>query len=176
MAGVVVRANEETKLSVILGRAPIQVAGVVVSASRRTEKVTDAPATVTRLDVQEIENSVGNSFGAALKQVKGVDFIQTGIMSVGINVRGFNTAFNNRVLQLEDGRIAVLPESGLPLGSLTTVPKVDIASLEVFIGLLGVGVGKRATDPARARPCGNATASGCCSASSSNWRPTSSGV
>jgi len=134
MAGVVVRANEETKLSVVLGRAPIQVAGVVVSASRRTEKVTDAPATVTRLDVRDIENSVGNSFGAALKQVKGVDFIQTGIMTVGINVRGFNTAFNNRVLQLEDGRIAVLPESGLPLGSLTTVPKVDIASIEVLVG------------------------------------------
>ena len=134
LAGVVVRSGEETKLSITLARAPIQVAGVVVSASRRTEKVTDAPATVTRLDAQDIDNSVGNSFGAALKQVKGVDFIQTGVMSVGINVRGFNTAFNNRVLQLEDGRIAVLPESGLPLGSLTTVPKVDIASIEVLVG------------------------------------------
>ena len=71
MAGVVVRANEETKLSVVLGRAPIQVAGVVVSASRRTEKVTDAPATVTRLDVQDIENAVGNSFGARAQASEG---------------------------------------------------------------------------------------------------------
>lgn len=134
LAGVNVRGNEETKLNITLARVPIQVAGVVVSASRRTEKVTEAPATVTRLDVQEIENTVGNSFGSALKQVKGVDFIQTGIMSVGINVRGFNTAFNNRVLQLEDGRIAVLPESGLPLGTLTTIPKVDIGSVEVLVG------------------------------------------
>jgi iron complex outermembrane receptor protein len=122
MTGVVVRANEVTNVS------------IVVSASRRTEKITEAPATLTRLDVQEIQNSVGNSFGGALKQVKGLDYIQLGIMSVAVNARGFNSAFNNRVLQLEDGRIAVLPESGLPLGSFTTIPKVDISSVEVLVG------------------------------------------
>ena len=53
-------------------------------------------------------------------------------MSVGINVRGFNTAFNNRVLHSRTAASRVLPESGLPLGSLTTVPKVDIASIEVL--------------------------------------------
>jgi iron complex outermembrane receptor protein len=134
VSGVVVRADTETRVAIVLARVPIQVAGVVVSASRRTEKVTDAPATVTRLDVQDIGNSVGNSYSGALKQIKGLDFIQTGVMSVGVNVRGFNSAFNNRVLQLEDSRIAVLPESGLPTGSLTTIPKVDIASIEVLVG------------------------------------------
>jgi iron complex outermembrane receptor protein len=134
MTGVVVRANEVTNVSIVLGRVPIQLSSIVVSASRRTEKITEAPATLTRLDVQEIQNSVGNSFGGALKQVKGLDYIQLGIMSVAVNARGFNSAFNNRVLQLEDGRIAVLPESGLPLGSFTTIPKVDISSVEVLVG------------------------------------------
>ena len=133
-SGVVVRANETTIVSVMLGRVPLQLSSVVVSASRRTEKVTEAPATVTSLDVQEIQNSVGNSFSGALKQVKGLDFIQLGIMSVAVNARGFNSAFNNRVLQLEDGRIAVMPESGLPLGAFTTIPKVDINSVEVLVG------------------------------------------
>ncbi|MGE5101996.1 MAG: TonB-dependent receptor, partial [Deltaproteobacteria bacterium] len=134
VSGVVVRANEETNVSIVLGRVPIQLSSVVVSASRRTEKITEAPATVTRLDVQEIQNSVGNSFGGALKQVKGLDYIQLGIMSVAVNARGFNSAFNNRVLQLEDGRLAVMPENGLPLGSFTTIPKVDISSVEVLVG------------------------------------------
>src|SRR5215211_3147726 len=93
--GVTVRADQDTKVAVVLARVPIQVGGVVVSASRRTEKITEAPATVTRLDVQDIENSVGNSYGGALKQIKGLDFIQTGVMTVGVNMRGFNTAFNN---------------------------------------------------------------------------------
>jgi len=134
VTGVVVRADEVTTVSIVLGRVPIQLSSIVVSASRRTEKITDAPATVTRLDVQEIQNSVGNSFGGALKQVKGLDYIQLGIMSVAVNARGFNSAFNNRVLQLEDGRLAVMPENGLPLGSFTTIPKVDISSVEVLVG------------------------------------------
>ena len=131
---VVVRAGEETTVRITLGRVALELTGIVVSASRRIEKVTEAPATITRLELTDIENSIGNSFGAALKEVKGLDFIQTGVMTVGINARGFNTAFNNRVLQLEDGRIATLPESGLPLGSLTTIPKIDIEAVEVLVG------------------------------------------
>ena len=131
---VVVRDGEETTVAFILNRAPLELAGMVVSASRRTEKVTEAPATITRIESTTIDNTAGNSFGPALKQAKGLDFIQTGVMSVSVNARGFNSAFNNRILQLEDGRIATLPESGLPTGSLTTIPKVDIASVEVLVG------------------------------------------
>jgi iron complex outermembrane receptor protein len=98
------------------------------------EKITDAPATVTRIDADQIRMSVGNSFTAALKEIKGVDFFQTGIAAAGINARGFNSAFNNRMLQMEDNRIAVLPENGLPVGVFTTIPKVDIAGVEVLVG------------------------------------------
>lgn len=131
---IVVRAGEETRVDITLAHAPLELAGVVVSASRRAEKVTEAPATITRIESTTIENSAGNSFGPALKQAKGLDFIQTGVMSVAVNARGFNSAFNNRVLQLEDGRIAVMPENGLPTGSFTTIPKLDIASVEVLVG------------------------------------------
>ena len=131
---VVIRAGGETRLDVALDRAVTELAGVVVSASRRAEKVTEAPATVTRIDARAIENSVGNSFSGALKGVQGVDFVQVGITSAAINTRGFNSSFNNRVLMLEDGRIAVLPENGLPVGSFTTIPKVDLAGVEVLVG------------------------------------------
>lgn len=134
LAGITVRAGEDTRVAIVLARAPIELAGVVVSASRRTEKITEAPATVTRIESAAIENTVGNSFAPALKQVKGLDYIQIGMTAVAINARGFNTAFNNRVLQLEDGRISSLPESGLPVGTLTTIPKVDLAAIEVLVG------------------------------------------
>ena len=133
-SGVAIRAGEETRLDVQLGVSALQIAGYVVSASRRVEKITDAPATVTRIDADQIRSTVGNSFTAALKDIKGVDFFQTGIAAAGINARGFNSAFNNRMLQLEDNRIAVLPENGLPVGVFTTIPKVDIAGVEVLIG------------------------------------------
>ncbi len=134
ISAVAVSAGEDAKLDISLEAATVQLGGVVTSASRRVEKITDAPATITRLDEAQIANSIGNSFAGALKAVKGLEFIQTGILTSAVNARGFNSSFNNRMLQVEDGRIGVLAESGLPVGALTTVNKLDLASVEVLVG------------------------------------------
>jgi outer membrane receptor for ferrienterochelin and colicins len=134
VTGVSVSAGEEATLDVQLETAPTTLGGVVVSASRRVEKVTEAPATITSIGVAQLDESVGNSFAGALKEAKGVDFIQTGMTSIAINARGFNSSFNNRFLMVEDGRISVLPENGLPVGQFTPTPKVDLAGLEVLVG------------------------------------------
>jgi len=134
VTGIVVRAGEETRVDVTLTRAPVSLSGVVVSASRRAEKITDAPATITSITTDVIDNTVGNNFAGLLKEVKGIDFIQVGMTSVAINARGFNSSFNNRMLMTEDGRVSVLPENGLPVGTLTATPKVDIAGIEVLVG------------------------------------------
>jgi outer membrane receptor for ferrienterochelin and colicins len=60
LSGVIVNAGSDTRVDVALERAPLELAGVVVSASRRVEKITDAPATITRIDARQIENTVGN--------------------------------------------------------------------------------------------------------------------
>lgn len=131
---VTISAGADATLDITMQATALQLGGYVVSASRRVEKITDAPATVTRLDAESFKYQAGNSFTAALKEVKGVDFFQTGIASAGINARGFNSAFNNRMLQMEDNRVAVLPENGLPVGVFTTIPKLDIAGVEVLVG------------------------------------------
>jgi len=133
-SGGVVRQNEDTHVDVTLPRAALTLAGMVVSASRRPEKITDAPATITRIDASAIENTVGNSFAPALKAVKGLDYIQVGVTAVAVNARGFNSSFNNRMLMMEDNRIAVLPENGLPVGAFTPLPKLDLAGIEVLVG------------------------------------------
>ncbi len=134
ISGVVVKAGEDTRVDASLATVPLSLGGMVVSASRRAEKITDAPATITRIDAAAIANTVGNSFAPALKEVKGIDFIQVGVTSVAINARGFNSAFNNRMLMMEDNRIAVLPENGLPVGVFTPTAKVDLAGVEVLVG------------------------------------------
>jgi iron complex outermembrane receptor protein len=131
---VAVRAGEETTADVVTEGSAVAIGGVVVSASRRVEKVTDAPATVTAIGTAQLDQTVGNIFAGALKEAKGVDFIQTGMTTVAINARGFNSSFNNRFLMVEDGRIAVLPENGLPVGQFTATPKVDLAGMEVLVG------------------------------------------
>jgi outer membrane receptor for ferrienterochelin and colicins len=131
---VVVQGGAEAAADVRLEGTAVALTGVVVSASRRAEKITDAPATVTTIGVTQLEQTVGNIFAGALKEAKGVDFIQTGMTTVAINARGFNSSFNNRFLMVEDGRISVLPENGLPVGQFTATPKVDLAGMEVLVG------------------------------------------
>jgi iron complex outermembrane receptor protein len=117
-----------------LTRVATDLGGVTVSATRRAEKVTEAPATITVVNTAALDETVGNTFASALKEAKGLDFIQVGMTAVAINARGFNSAFNNRFLMVEDGRIAVLPENGLPVGAFTATPKVDLAGMEVLVG------------------------------------------
>ncbi|HEX6042523.1 TonB-dependent receptor [Longimicrobium sp.] len=131
---VVVRPGEETLVAFQLEDKPFELDAMVVSASRTSERVTEAPATITRIGPEILDASVGNTFAGALKEVKGLDFVQVGMTSVGVNARGFNSSFNNRMLMVEDGRVMVLPENGLPVGQFTATPKVDLAGIEVLVG------------------------------------------
>ncbi|HEX2201645.1 MAG TPA: TonB-dependent receptor [Longimicrobium sp.] len=131
---VTIRSGEETLVAIRLEPSPVELDGVVVSASRQAERITDAPASITRIGPEVLENAVGNTFAGALREVQGLDYIQVGMTSVAINARGFNSSFNNRMLMMEDGRVSVLPENGLPVGQFTPTPKVDLAGIEVLVG------------------------------------------
>ncbi|MEK7225883.1 MAG: TonB-dependent receptor, partial [Bacteroidota bacterium] len=54
---------------------------------------------------------------------------------VGFNARGFNNAFNAKVLLMTDGRNSMMAgSSGLPAGIMNTVVKEDIERLEIVLG------------------------------------------
>ena len=106
-------AGQDVTVDVQLEAATVQLAGIVTSASRRVEKVTDAPATITRLEEAQIANTIGNSFASALKEVKGLEFIQTGILTSAVNARGFNSSFNNRMSAVKV-RFLLISNSTLP--------------------------------------------------------------
>ena len=80
---VTVRAGEEALVAVRLEEVAVELDGMVVSASRRAERRSEAPATVTRIGPEVLENVAGNSFAGALKQANGLDFVQVGMTSVG---------------------------------------------------------------------------------------------
>ena len=66
---VAVRAGEETLVAIRLEDKPFELDALVVSASRQSERVTEAPATVTRIGPEILDASVGNTFAGALKEV-----------------------------------------------------------------------------------------------------------
>lgn len=106
---------------------------VIVSASRKPEKITEAPATIDIISAKEIEEIPGNP-GELFGRVKGVDYVRTGLVGIGINVRGFNSAFNPKMLQMDDNRLSNLIATGLAYGPLSPLVKDDIDRIEVILG------------------------------------------
>ena len=107
---------------------------VVVSGTRQAEKLTETPATIEVISSEMIDQLPTFNPGELLARVKGVDFVRSGVVGTGINIRGFNSNFNAKNLQVNDGRFASLIATGLPLGPLTTQIKEDVERVEVILG------------------------------------------
>ncbi|WP_258099169.1 TonB-dependent receptor [Marinoscillum pacificum] len=107
---------------------------VVVSGTRQAEKVTETPATIEIISAKDLEELPSFNPGELLARVKGVDFVRAGVVGTGINIRGFNSNFNSKNLQVNDGRFATLIATGLPMGPLTTQVKEDVERVEVILG------------------------------------------
>ncbi len=108
---------------------------VVVSASRRAEKITEAPATVSVLTARDFAETASFNVGELASKIQGVEFVRTGVTGVGFNARGFNNAFNAKILTMTDGRNSMMAGgSGLPSGIMNTVIKEDIDRMEIVLG------------------------------------------
>jgi iron complex outermembrane receptor protein len=108
---------------------------VVVTASKRPEKITRAPATISVIGAKDFDQLSSFNVGELASKVQGVEFIRTGVTGVGFNARGFNNAFNAKILMMTDGRNSMMAgSSGLPAGIMNTVIKEDIERLEIVLG------------------------------------------
>ncbi len=130
---VVLTEGANVKLNFSLNQSSSIMDEVVLSANRRPQKVTRAPATIAIIGAEEISDYAGN-IGELASRQKGVDFVRSGVQGTGINIRGFNSAFNSKNLQVEDARISTLVATGLPFGSFTTITKDDIERVEIILG------------------------------------------
>lgn len=108
---------------------------VVVSATRRAEKLTEAPASISVITAKDLDQLASFNVGELASKIQGVEFVRTGVNGVGINARGFNNAFNAKVLAMTDGRNSMMAGgSGLPAGIMNTIVKEDIERVEVVLG------------------------------------------
>ena len=92
---VTVNADEELIVDVILASKTIQMQTYVVTASRKRERVEDAPAAISVISKKEIRRESNTNLGDYLKGTKGIDFTQSGIDSYNMTARGFNSSFNS---------------------------------------------------------------------------------
>ena len=134
MANVELVADGTTSVEIALSSEIIELDQVSVSASRRREKVLEAPASVALVSASEIKDRVAPSVTEHLKSVRGVDVVNTGIGTSQVVVRGFNNVFSGTLLSLVDNRIARVPSLRLNAYSLIPTSSEDIEQIEVVSG------------------------------------------
>lgn len=110
---------------------------VVVSASRKSQSINLAPASVGLVTRKQILQSGTNSFDDAFDNINGITVTRSSNANVqSFSIRGASEVagggIGNRVLLLLDGRPAITPESGGALWNL--VPLGAIERVEVIKG------------------------------------------
>ncbi len=123
-------ATVDVPMSVIV----TQLNPVVTTASRREEKVLDAPASIAVVDVRSIQERPSVTVADHIKGVPGVDVNQGGVMQSNIVARGFNNAFSGSILTLQDYRFASVPSLRVNVPYLFTGTNEDVERVEVLLG------------------------------------------
>jgi len=133
-SGIEIEEGKSTRLDVVLQETIIDLEQSVITASRKKEKVLEAPASVVVLETKEIQNEPVLSVGEYLKNLPAVDYAQTGLAQSNVVVRGFNNIFSGALLTLSDNRIARVPSLRLNSYNFIPVTNDDIERIEVVLG------------------------------------------
>ena len=107
----------------------------VYSASRRQERIVDAPAAVTHLSEEEIEREASHGqLPKLLEFTPGAQVTQSGVYDFNFNTRGFNSSLNRRIVTLIDGRDPSVPFLGAQEWAAISLPLDDLATAELVRG------------------------------------------
>lgn len=120
-------------LEITLTHIGLQLNPVIVTASRRPEKVFEAPAAITLLEDEQLQKTTISPV-EHLKNVPAVDFAATGINQANVVVRGFNNVFSGALLALTDNRIAGLPSLRFNAYNLIPPGNDDLERIEIVSG------------------------------------------
>ncbi len=131
----------QTKEGVIAGSsAPfsLKIAGlgetVVVSASKVESTLANAPVTMSVVTSATLATAPSQSFGDILRNVPGVNVIQTSARDVNLSMRQGTSTLATSTLVLLDGRSIYLDFFGLVLWDLVPSNPADIKQIEVVRG------------------------------------------
>lgn len=107
----------------------------VYAASRRAERITEAPAAISVIPAEEIERSASHGqLPLLLEHTPGAAVTQSGIYDFNFNTRGFNSSLNRRVAVLVDGREGSVPFLGSQEWAAVGFPLDDLQQAEVVRG------------------------------------------
>ena len=130
----IMKAPFHENINFVLVEDALETEQIVVSASKKKEKLIDAPITIAAVSEQQIRKTAGADLGSILKTVRGVETYQVGMGRTALNVRGFMSAFNGRFVSLVDGANYMEPTFYIAYGNTLPFINEDIERLEVVFG------------------------------------------
>ena len=138
----VVSQDQEIVISLDFGQ---NLNEVVISASRRSEKILDAPASVSIISTQDIENTANvNDPVRNLINIPGLQFQQQSANSINFEMRAGSGVFGTSVFPILDYRFLQSPASGSFFAFQSGLSNLDIERIEIVRGaasaLYGPGV------------------------------------
>ena len=133
-ASVSVSAGTSAWLNVVMSASATQLNEVTTTASRRTEKILEAPASVSVVSTERIAERPALSVMENVRALPGVDVAQGGLVQSAIVARGFNNVFSGQMLTLIDNRFASVPSLRVNVPFLFTASNEDIERVEVLLG------------------------------------------
>ena len=117
---------------------------VQVTAGRQNEKTLNAPSSIDVITSRDFQLDVAQTTARSLRNVTGLDMVQTGVDRYEIVLRGFNDAFSRSTHVLTDYRKAAVASIGVNLHNVMPSLAIDMERIEVVRGpgsaLYGPGV------------------------------------
>lgn len=138
---IIVAAADTANVIVTMHAAAVNLPGIVVAASRRPERVEDAPASVAVLAGDEIIRRNVTTIDGALAYVPGVTFAGPGQMDIHGST-GSAGGLGSRVLTLVDGHPALSGDGGEIIWE--AFPLLDLDQAEVVKGAASALYGSNA--------------------------------
>tara|TARA_B100001063_G_scaffold69323_1_gene63388 strand:- start:6084 stop:9020 length:2937 start_codon:yes stop_codon:yes gene_type:complete len=139
----VTSSNQDINVSLTAGQ---NLEEIIVSASRRAQKVTDAPASVSVISTKQIENTTSVADPTRLLvSVPGVQIQQQTANSINLEMRAGSGTFGTSTYVMRDNRGLITPAAGTFFSFQQGLSNLDLASVEVVRGAAGVLYGPGVT-------------------------------
>jgi outer membrane receptor protein involved in Fe transport len=107
---------------------------VVVTASKGEEQLVNAPAAVSVVTTETIQNSPATNIGDLLRAVPGLNVTQVSARDVNLTSRGATSTLSTSQLALVDGRSVYLDFFGMVMWDLVPTNPDEIRQIEVIRG------------------------------------------
>ncbi len=115
-------------------------------ASRYEQPISRAPSDVYVITDEDIRNSGATDIPTLLRQVPGIEVMQTNAVDFNVSVRGNNQLAANKLLVLVDGRSIYVDQAGIIFWKQLPVTLTEIKRIEVLKGPASAVYGFNAFD------------------------------